>query len=177
MIPPVELKKNKTMKKLILIPFLALAFIAAICSKGDDTSSSDDIKKKELELKEKELKLKEKELDMQKQSQGSLNTDGQTGDNTAGGNTSRYPQASDRLLTREDVENMDAWELKIMRNEIFARYGYIFKSPEMRDYFKYEKWYVPTYDNVDNMLTDVEKKNIELIKRYESRLGTNNFSR
>lgn len=165
------------MKKLILIPFLALAFTAAICTKGDDSSSSDDIKKKELELKEKELKLKEKELDMQKQSQGSSNSENSNGENNSGGNSSRFPQASDRLLNREDVENLDAWDLKIMRNEIFARYGYIFKSEEMRNYFKYEKWYVPVYDNVDNMLTDVEKKNIDLIKRYESRLGTNNFSR
>lgn len=165
------------MKKLILIPFLALAFIAAICSKGDDSTTSDDIKKKELELKEKELKLKEKELDMQKKSQGSSSSDENTGENTSAGNYSLYPQASDRLLTKEDVENMSAWDLKIMRNEIFARYGYIFKSEEMRNYFKYEKWYVPMYDNVDNMLTDVEKKNIDLIKRYESRLGNNNFSR
>ncbi len=64
-----------------------------------------------------------------------------------------------------------------MRNEIFARHGYKFKTEEMRNYFMYEKWYVPRYDNVDDMLSDVEKKNIELIKRYESRLGNNDYSR
>lgn len=160
------------MKKLILIPFLAFAFTAAICNKSDD-STSNDLKKKELELKEKELQLKEKELDIKKNSQGSLNNE----NNSAGGNNSIYPQASDRMLSSDDVNNLSAWELKIMRNEIFARYGYIFKKEELRNYFMYEKWYTPRYDNVDNMLTDLEKKNIELIKRYESRLGNNDYSR
>lgn len=162
------------MKKLLLIPFLALAFTAAICTKGtDNNSTSDELKKKELDLKEKELQLKEKELDMQKNSQGSVNNEG----NSSAGNFSIYPQASERYLTSDDVSNLTGWELKIMRNEIFARHGYKFKTEEMRNYFMYEKWYVPRYDNVDDMLSDVEKKNIELIKRYESRLGNNDYSR
>ena len=165
------------MKKLILIPFLALAFTAAICTKGDDSSSNSDLKKKELELKEKELQLKEKELEMKKRSEGSSNANDISEQNSAAGNSSFYPQASDRLLTADDVNNLSGWELKIMRNEIFARYGYIFKSEEMRNYFMYQKWYIPKYENVDDMLTDVEKKNIELIKRYESRLGNNDYSR
>jgi len=162
------------MKKLLLIPFLALALTAAICTKGtDNNSTSDELKKKELDLKEKELQLKEKELDMQKNSQGSVNNEG----NSSAGNSSIYPVASERYLNSDDVNNLTGWELKIMRNEIFARHGYIFKTEEMRNYFMYEKWYVPRYENVDGMLSDVEKKNIELIKRYESKLGNNDYSR
>jgi len=123
------------MKKLLLIPFLALAFTAAICTKGDDSSSNSDLKKKELDLKEKELQLKEKELEMKKRSEGSSNANDISEQNSAAGNSSFYPQASDKLLTAEDVNNLSGWELKIMRNEIFARYGYIFKSEEMRNYF------------------------------------------
>lgn len=160
------------MKKLLLIPFIALAFIGAICSKSDD-STSNELKKKELDLKEKELQLKEKEMEMRKNSESSLSS----GDNSAGGNSSLYPEASDRLLTSDDVSNLNSWELKIMRNEIFARYGYIFKKEEMRSYFNAQRWYTPRYENVDGMLSDVEKKNIELIKRYESRLGNNDYSR
>ncbi|MBE2216691.1 MAG: YARHG domain-containing protein, partial [Ignavibacteria bacterium] len=137
------------MKKLLLIPFLALAFTAAICTKGTDNSSSDELKKKELDLKEKELQLKEKELDMQKNSQGSVNNEG----NSSAGNSSIYPVASERYLNSDDVNNLTGWELKIMRNEIFARHGYIFKTEEMRNYFMYEKWYVPRYENVDGMLS------------------------
>lgn len=39
------------MKKLILIPFLALAFLLAICTKGTHGSTSDELRKKELDLK------------------------------------------------------------------------------------------------------------------------------
>jgi len=172
-----RIESNVKMKKLILIPFLALALTGAICSKGDNSTSDNDIKKKELELKEKELQLREKELDMQKRSEGSSNANENTDGYTSGGNSSIYPQASERLLSSDDVSNLNGWELKIMRNEIFARHGYIFKKEDMRNYFTYEKWYTPRFENVDGMLTDIEKKNIETIKRYESRLGNNDYSR
>ncbi len=80
----------------------------------------------------------------------------------------KYPEASERLLDEADVKRLSLDELKIMRNEIYARHGYIFKSNEMRDYFFKQAWYRPTVDNVDNLLTDIEKKNISLIKLFEA---------
>ena len=94
------------MKKIILIPFLALALTGAICTKGDNSTSESDLRKKELDLKEKELELKEKELNMQKRSEGSSNANENTQGNSSGGNSSIYPQASDRLLTSDDVSNL-----------------------------------------------------------------------
>jgi len=79
----------------------------------------------------------------------------------------KYPQASDRMLISSDLSNMSLWDLKVMRNEIFARHGFIFKTYEMRDYFNRQSWYQALYDNVDNMLSQTEKSNIELIKQYE----------
>ena len=78
-----------------------------------------------------------------------------------------YPQASQRELKEEDVENMMKSDLEWMRNEIFARHGYCFKKKETRQMFEGEEWYVP--DNVDirSKLTAVEVKNIAMIKRYE----------
>lgn len=63
-----------------------------------------------------------------------------------------------------------------MRNEIFARHGYKFKSEEMGDYFLNKSWYIPLYDNVDGLLSKTETENIELIKRYEKYLGSYNES-
>ena len=79
----------------------------------------------------------------------------------------RYPQSSDRRLGRGDVANVNKSDLKVMRNEIFARHGYIFKSPDMRYHFQNEPWYSPKYDDVTSFLTEIEKENIDLIKRYE----------
>jgi hypothetical protein len=79
----------------------------------------------------------------------------------------KYRQASDRVLTAVDIAGYSSSELKIMRNEIYARYGYIFKSKEMRNYFTAQSWYTPRYSDVSSFLSETEKKNIELIKRYE----------
>jgi YARHG domain len=78
-----------------------------------------------------------------------------------------YPQASTRLLKQKDVENMYKQDLEFMRNEIFARHGYCFKKKKLRQEFEMEDWYVPNTVDIKGFLTDVEKKNIELIKRYE----------
>ena len=79
----------------------------------------------------------------------------------------RFPQASSRLLNQQEVSRYSQYDLKIMRNEIFARHGYIFQTDEMRSYFLDQPWYDPKYLNVDQMLTDTERKNISLIKSYE----------
>ncbi len=78
-----------------------------------------------------------------------------------------FPQASQKLLTETDIESMDSYDLKFMRNEIFARHGYCFKKRDMRSEFEATDWYVPNNTDVSALLTDIEKKNIKLIKRFE----------
>jgi hypothetical protein len=82
-------------------------------------------------------------------------------------NHGEYPEGSRRLLQPEDVENLTKWELSMMRNEIYARHGYSFSKRELREYFESADWYVPVSDNVRGSFTDIEKKNISLIKEYE----------
>jgi hypothetical protein len=78
-----------------------------------------------------------------------------------------YPQASQRLLKAKDVENMMKEDLEFMRNEIFARHGFCFNKRNLRQLFEMEEWYIPNTVDIRGFLTDIEKKNIELIKRYE----------
>jgi hypothetical protein len=80
----------------------------------------------------------------------------------------KYPEASSRYLTDRDLAGRTRWELKIMRNEIFARHGCRFQTEEMRRYFNEQEWYEPRYDEVSSRLTEVEIANIELIKQYEA---------
>jgi len=58
-------------------------------------------------------------------------------------------------------------ELRIMRNEIFAVYGYIFNSEDLANHFNKQTWYEPLYKNVDDKLTEIDKYNINLIKEFE----------
>jgi hypothetical protein len=79
----------------------------------------------------------------------------------------KYPQASTRYLSSGDLLNLSKFELKIMRNEIFARHGYIFKTEEMKQYFQNQFWYKPRFSDVNDFLSKIEKVNISLIKDYE----------
>jgi hypothetical protein len=79
----------------------------------------------------------------------------------------RYPEASLRKLDPADLQGMTSRELRIMRNEIYARHGYRFNSQEMQDHFGDTDWYEPSRDNVLDRLSEVEKHNIELIREYE----------
>lgn len=81
--------------------------------------------------------------------------------------TGHFTQASSRPLTAEELSVMDRANLRIMRNEIFARYGYIFKDGGLRAHFEQQSWYKPTQTDVTHLLTDLEKQNIGMIELYE----------
>lgn len=79
----------------------------------------------------------------------------------------KYPETSEKLLTEKELKNISKKQLKIMRNEIYARYGYIFKTADMSDYFKKQENYLAIMEEVDAFLSDIEIKNIALIKSFE----------
>lgn len=61
-------------------------------------------------------------------------------------------------------------ELRIMRNEIFARYGHQFKSQDLKDHFYSKLWYKPTTADVTNELTELERINVQQIRNVEARI-------
>ena len=75
--------------------------------------------------------------------------------------------ASTANLTEKDLKNLRKLDLQILRNTIFARHGYTFKKKNYRQFFNPVEWYVPVTNNIDGQLTDIEKKNIKLLERFE----------
>ena len=73
-----------------------------------------------------------------------------------------YPFTSQRKVTSDDLWGKTDRELSIMRNEIYARHGYIFDNAEMRNYFEGEPWYTPSTKNVT--LSEIERYNVNFIK-------------
>jgi hypothetical protein len=65
------------------------------------------------------------------------------------------------------INGISSEDLDVMRNEIFAEYGFIFKSPKWKAYFEAKPWYKPQYDNVDQFLTETDKANIKFILEYQ----------
>lgn len=70
-------------------------------------------------------------------------------------------------LTKADIENLHKGDLEVMRNSIYARHGYSFKNRKMRYVFNHVDWYVPISTDIRSELTELEQKNIALLKRYE----------
>lgn len=81
------------------------------------------------------------------------------------------PDSSHRYLTRSELSQYTYNTLGFIRNEIFARHGYIFKTKAYQDYFLKQSWYIPNpnFTGNFNQLNDVEKYNIELIKELEGK--------
>ncbi|MCX7747366.1 MAG: YARHG domain-containing protein [Clostridia bacterium] len=93
--------------------------------------------------------------------------DGQNG--TRHGNPYLFATSSEKLLTENEVGSLNKQLLNIARNEIFSRYGYVFKDPKLREYFERQPWYAPnpSFKGDISGLNDIEKKNIALIQKYE----------
>jgi len=79
----------------------------------------------------------------------------------------KYGFTSTDILKKEHVKFVSSGELRIIRNEIFARYGYIFESKDLNNYFLEFEWYEPRFDNVTAFLNEIERKNINIIKDLE----------
>ncbi len=78
-----------------------------------------------------------------------------------------YENVSTQYLSKYDLDGYTSADLRLMRNEVFAAHGYIFKSEDLQSHFGKMSWYSPRYENVDNMLTEIEKANIKMIKTAE----------
>lgn len=73
-----------------------------------------------------------------------------------------------------DLLGLNELQLKIARNEIFARHGRKFESPDLKSYFESKNWYIPIYEAdqfPDNLLSDIEKENASFIGNYEKLMG------
>jgi len=67
-------------------------------------------------------------------------------------------------------EYLDSRDLDIMRNEIYAEYGYIFTSEKWKKYFEAKPWYTPKHENVDEFLTEIDKANIQTILKAKKEM-------
>ena len=77
-----------------------------------------------------------------------------------------FPDSDRRSLTDGDLNALSQEDLRIARNEIFARRGRYFNSPDLTARFSRFAWYAPR--TWDPELNDIERANVALIERYES---------
>lgn len=75
------------------------------------------------------------------------------------------------IIESSDLENLDMYNLRILKNEIYARKGYAFSNKEFKDYFSKLSWYKPLNSNKLVKLSDIETKNVEMIGQRISEIS------
>ena len=79
----------------------------------------------------------------------------------------------ENILSEDDLKDLSSSELMYLRNDVYAWYGYTFKNQDLAEYYSQLDWYTPLYSNVDSLLTDIDKRNVELILEFETKLKSN----
>ena len=74
-------------------------------------------------------------------------------------------------LTSADLYGLSKDQLRLARNEIYARHGRMFNDQTLQAYFNSKSWYrgtiAPSAFKDDAMLTKLERDNIKLIQSFE----------
>ncbi len=123
----------------------------------EDSKTDDKIDNKDKEENKKEdEKEKDKDEDKNKDSE-------KTGGYIIG-------DSSSRALNEAELSKYSKSELAYIRNEIFARNGYVFNNPTYANYFSGKSWYNPNpnFGGNEGNLSAVERSNVELIRKVEA---------
>ena len=78
-------------------------------------------------------------------------------------------KSSKKYIDDDDLDGMSSSELRLARNEIYARHGCIFKDKKLQKYFEGKSWYTPRIDVDDFDTSDLNKYEIENIKKIRER--------
>lgn len=173
---------------IILIAIIVLLFI-----KGNQPAKQDDITDKPVvtteQTTETEMSTEQTDRkDVSGQQEASektsevINKEDTTGnedmgtDGAVGEEEAEYilPESASRLLTEADLENLTQEDLRIARNEIYARHGRKFLDEGLQKYFNGKSWYNGTIEPDDfkeDMLSEIERTNEDTIVNYETKMG------
>ena len=84
------------------------------------------------------------------------------------------PDSDTDYISRSEIEGMSKEELTFALNEIYARYGLMFNTTSIQEYFNSKSWYVPSikpghFD--DSQFNDYERHNVDTIVNYMEEKG------
>lgn len=75
-----------------------------------------------------------------------------------------------KLISAPMLHGLSLNELRLLRNEIYARHGRQFQAVWLSQYFFSQPWYQPDENFKDEELTGPDKQNVETIVAYEKRI-------
>ena len=73
-----------------------------------------------------------------------------------------------KTLTEQMLHGLSLHELRLLRNEIYARHGRMFHADWLQQYFSFQPWYAADENFKDEELSGNDKVNVETIVKYEN---------
>jgi len=75
-----------------------------------------------------------------------------------------------KTISESMLQGLSLHELRLLRNEVYARHGRQFRAEWLQQYFFGQPWYTPDENFKDEELSGSDKLNVETIVRYENKL-------
>ncbi|MCL2322208.1 MAG: YARHG domain-containing protein, partial [Oscillospiraceae bacterium] len=92
-------------------------------------------------------------------------------------------KSSSEHVAKSDLTGLSLAELRIARNEIFARHGRLFRDSFLNKWFYSKQWYLniplkyspPEFDSMQSPLSMIEIENTDFILAYENEIMNNSL--
>ena len=81
-----------------------------------------------------------------------------------------FPSDSE-YITSDYLDGLTRDEVALVRNEIYARHGYVFQTEPFKTYFGNKDWYYPDESFSESDFNSIEKANKDFIVKYEKDKG------
>ena len=72
-----------------------------------------------------------------------------------------------KVFEKNELAFLSKAQLRILRNLYYAFYGYDFKDKELKEYFLRQQWYAVNKNFSEALITETERKNIQIIQDAE----------
>jgi len=76
----------------------------------------------------------------------------------------------DKAISEQMLRGLSLHELRLLRNEVYARHGRMFRAEWLQQYFYTQPWYTPDENFKDETLSGNDKLNVETIVKFENRI-------
>ncbi len=82
------------------------------------------------------------------------------------------PDSSTRIISESELTSLTPWQLKVARNEIYARHGREFIHQDLSCYFATQNWYSVDPNYTEASLSYTDNKNVATILSYEEKISS-----
>ena len=75
-----------------------------------------------------------------------------------------------KSISEQMLHGLSLYELRLLRNEIYARHGRLFHADWLQQYFGTQQWYAADENFKDEELSGSDKQNVETIVKFENKI-------